>query len=60
MDDVCQVDEVKIEDVGRTLFGKTTVAGTFGNAGPLAFISLQTLLERWLVEMIAPRSRSLE
>ena len=30
MDDVCQVDEAKIEKVGRTLFGKTAVAGTSG------------------------------
>ena len=60
MDDVCQVDEVKIEEVGRTLLGKATVAGTFGNVGPLAVISLQTFVERWFLEMIAPRSRSRE
>ena len=46
MDDVCQV-EVKIEEVGRTFFWEKSVAGTFGNVGPLAVILLQALLERW-------------
>ena len=29
-----------------------TVAGTFGNVGPLAVILLQTLLERWFSESV--------
>ena len=60
VDDVCQVDEIKSEEIGRTLLGKQLSQELSGLLAPYRSYHCKHFWKGGFLEMIAPRSQSLE